>query len=68
MLITGGTVVDVDGERRSDVRIGADGRIAELAPTLVPSPSEPVHDARGSLVIPGGIDAHTHLDMPFGGT
>src|SRR6202042_2926894 len=25
-------------------------------------------DARGKLVLPGGIDAHTHLDMPFGGT
>ncbi len=30
--------------------------------------ADKVIDAKGRLVIPGGIDAHTHMDMPFGGT
>src|SRR5271167_4071701 len=30
--------------------------------------ADTIIDASGKLVIPGGIDAHTHLDMPFGGT
>ena len=34
MLIRGGTVVDVDGERAADVRIGDDGRVAEVGPSL----------------------------------
>ena len=32
------------------------------------SPGTKVVDAHGKLVMPGGIDPHTHLDMPFGGT
>jgi dihydropyrimidinase len=66
VLIAGGTVVDVDGERPADMRIGDDGRVAEVAPALSAAPGEPVHDARGCLVIPGGIDAHTHLHLPVG--
>jgi len=47
----------IDGERISEVRRGIDSKAAEK-----------VIDAKGLYVIPGGIDAHTHLDMPFGGT
>lgn len=65
MLITGGTVVDVVGERLAAVRIATDGRVAEVG-QLTPLPGEVVYDASGKLVIPGGVDAHTHLAMPVG--
>jgi dihydropyrimidinase len=66
LLVLGGTVVDVDGERRADVRVGGDGRIAEVATGLVAQPGEEVVDATGMLVVPGGVDAHTHLHLPLG--
>ena len=66
MLIRGGTVVDASGERSADVRTSDDGQIAGVAARLAPLPGEQVHDASGKLVIPGGIDAHTHLHMPVG--
>jgi len=66
VLIRGGTVVDASGERPADVRTSDDGRIAEVATGLTLLPGEQAHDASGKLVIPGGIDAHTHLHMPVG--
>jgi len=67
MLLRAGTVIDVDGERAADVRIGADGRIAAVAPELVPADDrETVIDAAGMLVVPGGVDVHTHMHLPVG--
>ncbi len=66
VLIRGGRVVDVDGDRSADLRVGADGRVAELAPSIPASPGEEVVDAGGRLVVPGGVDAHTHLQLPVG--
>ncbi|MEY2464507.1 MAG: dihydropyrimidinase [Acidimicrobiaceae bacterium] len=66
MLLRGGTVIDVDGERRADVRIGRDGRIAETGPALVEGSGEEVLDCAGTLVVPGGVDVHTHLHLPVG--
>lgn len=66
MLIRGGVVIDAAGERPADVRTSPDGLIAEVAVGLQPLAGEQVHDATGRLVIPGGIDAHTHLHMPVG--
>lgn len=66
MLIRGGTVVDAAGERRADVRTGDDGRVEEVAARIEPRDGEVVHDAVGKLVIPGGIDAHTHMQLPVG--
>ncbi|HSS10305.1 MAG TPA: amidohydrolase family protein, partial [Acidimicrobiales bacterium] len=63
MLISGGTVVDVDGSRRADVRVGPDGRIARAG---IADARELVYDATGCLVVPGGVDAHTHLHLPVG--
>lgn len=66
MLITGGTVVDESGSRPSDLRIGADGRVAEVGPGLVGADGEEVLDAGDRLVVPGGVDAHTHLHLQVG--
>src|SRR5260370_39570170 len=45
-----------------------DGRIAAIADALPVENAGKVIDAAGRLVMPGGVDVHTHLDMPFGGT
>src|SRR5262249_60844732 len=46
----------IEGERIKEVRAGLD------------QPADAVIDAAGMYEMPGGIDCHTHLDMPFGGT
>ncbi|MHB1986601.1 MAG: dihydropyrimidinase [Acidimicrobiales bacterium] len=66
MLLSGGTLLDIDGERRGEVRVGRDGRVAETGPDLMALPGEEVVDASGMLVVPGGVDAHTHLHLPVG--
>jgi dihydropyrimidinase len=70
VLLRGGTVVDLDGERPADVLVGADGRIAAVGPDLSSAsgfdPGTEVVDVSGRLVVPGGIDAHTHLHLPVG--
>ncbi len=66
MLIRGGTVLDVAGRRLADVRTGSDGRVAEVAAGLIPAAAEEVVDAAGLLVVPGGVDAHTHLHLQVG--
>src|SRR5260370_19697620 len=45
-----------------------DGRIAASADAVPVENAGKVIDAGGRLVMPGGVDVHTHLDMPFGGT
>ena len=54
------------GMSKSDVLI-EDGLIKKVAPYLEPPPNSRVIDATSKLVIPGGIDPHTHLEMPFMG-
>ena len=66
MLIAGGRVIDVDGERTADLRIGRDGRVVAVGPHLAPEPGEEVLDATDRLVVPGGVDAHTHLHLEVG--
>ncbi len=68
MLIKGGIVVDAAGERQGDVRVGPDGRVVEVGEDLQPAAArtEAVHDATGKLVIPGGVDPHTHMNLPIG--
>src|SRR3954468_3674991 len=73
-LIKNGTVVNATGTAAADVLIDGETIAAVLAPgsTLLGFDLEgnvdTVLDAAGKYVIPGGIDAHTHMEMPFGGT
>jgi dihydropyrimidinase len=63
-LISGGTVVTASDTYGADVLI-EDETIVGVGRGLS---ADQTIDARGKYVIPGGIDVHTHLDMPFGGT
>jgi len=67
-LIKNGTCVTASETFAADLWI-ENGKIAALtAPGTDLGKADQVFDAKGKYVIPGGIDAHTHLDMPFGGT
>jgi dihydropyrimidinase len=66
-LLRGGTVVTATDLYRGDVLI-EDERIAAIAGSFAEVSADRTIDASGKYVIPGGIDVHTHLDMPFGGT
>ena len=63
-VIKGGTIVTADRQYQADVLIEGE-TIKEIGPDLS---AEEVIDAEGAYVIPGGIDPHTHLEMPFMGT
>jgi dihydropyrimidinase len=64
--IVNGTVVTAADTFKADVVID-DGKIVKLTAKFGGTAEETI-DATGKYVFPGGIDAHTHLDMPFGGT
>jgi dihydropyrimidinase len=66
-LIKNATVVTASDTFASDIGI-AHGRITALGQELPGASAKRVLDAKGRCVMPGGIDVHTHLDMPFGGT
>jgi dihydropyrimidinase len=69
LLIRGGTVVNADREFKADV-LCVDGKIAAVgaaAATQAPSGAATL-DASGQLLLPGGIDPHTHMQLPFMGT
>src|SRR5256714_1652098 len=65
-LIKNGTVVTATDQYKGDVLI-EDEKIA-LIGTTIDVQADKTIDASGKYVLPGGIDVHTHLDMPFGGT
>ena len=69
LVIRGGTVVNADREQRADV-LCVDGRIVavgEDAAAQAPAGAQTL-DASGQYVLPGGIDPHTHMQLPFMGT
>ena len=63
-VIKGGTIVTADLTYEADVLIEGE-RIVAIGPDLK---GDEVLDATGCYIMPGGIDPHTHLEMPFMGT
>jgi dihydropyrimidinase len=68
-LILNGTVVNADGRVDADVSI-VNGRFESIVPRsgggIVPGPDDRVIDATGCLVVPGGVDAHVHMQLDTG--
>jgi dihydropyrimidinase len=67
VLIKNGTVVTASDTYAADVAI-VDGKVHSIGKNLPQENAGKVIDAAEKYVMPGGIDVHTHLDMPFGGT
>src|SRR5512134_1647281 len=70
-LIRGGTIINADSTTHADVLID-DERIVSVGEGLDSASdwtaADRTIDATGKWVIPGGIDPHTHMELPFGGT
>jgi dihydropyrimidinase len=66
-LIRNGTVINAGGTLRADVLVEDSTIAAVVAPGVVESADSYI-EADDKYVLPGGIDAHTHMEMPFGGT
>jgi dihydropyrimidinase len=66
VLIKNGTIVTASDTYRGDVYVEGE-TISQVGIKLDHLPADRVIDAAGKLVIPGGIDVHTHMDLPFGG-
>lgn len=66
LIFKNGTVVTADGSRRADVLVEGE-RVAALAEGLSSADAEVV-DCTDRLLIPGGVDPHTHFDLPMFGT
>jgi dihydropyrimidinase len=67
-LITNGTIVTAEGSYPADVLIDGE-TIAAIGTGLAGmAQADETIDAAGKYVIPGGIDVHTHMELPFGGT
>ncbi len=67
VLVKGGTVVTAEHSYRADV-LCADGKIQAIGEDLEVPKGAQVVDAGGQYVMPGGIDPHTHMQLPFMGT
>ncbi|EDM80711.1 Putative dihydropyrimidinase [Plesiocystis pacifica SIR-1] len=67
VLIRGGTVVTAEHEVRADVLVSGE-TIAAVGPDLDAPAGARIIDAGGAYVMPGGIDPHTHMELPFMGT
>ncbi|MCK6449240.1 MAG: dihydropyrimidinase [Alphaproteobacteria bacterium] len=67
LLVRGGTVVTAEHSFRADV-LCAEGKIKAIGATIDAPAGAQVVDAGGQLVMPGGIDPHTHMELPFMGT
>ena len=74
IFIKNGSVVSSTGVIQADVLIDGETIAAVIAPgdtslgANLEATADKVFDARGKYVIPGGVDVHTHMELPFGGT
>jgi dihydropyrimidinase len=66
LIIKNGTIITATDTYKADVAV-KDGKVAAIGENLE-FPGAEVVDASGKYVLPGALDAHTHLQMPFGGT
>jgi dihydropyrimidinase len=70
-IVTNGTIVNADGRVDADLAIEA-GLIQAITPRaaggIIPGPNDVVIDATGCLVVPGGVDAHVHMQLDTGTT
>jgi dihydropyrimidinase len=66
-IIVNGRVVTATDTYSSDIAING-GKIEAIGKALSRENAKQLIDAKGKYLLPGGIDVHTHLDMPFGGT
>ena len=67
LLLRGGTVVTADSESRADVLVVGETIVA-VGPDLEAPAGAEIVDCGGAYVMPGGIDPHTHMELPFMGT
>ena len=67
VLIKNGTIVNADQSFQADV-LCADGKIQEIGSNISAPNGAEIIDAAGQYVMPGGIDPHTHMQLPFMGT
>ncbi|MDQ3879458.1 MAG: dihydropyrimidinase [Chloroflexota bacterium] len=65
-LIKGGTIINADATTRADVLVDGE-RVALIGESLDVQADRTI-EAGDRWVIPGGIDVHTHMELPFGGT
>jgi dihydropyrimidinase len=66
-IIKNGTIITATDTTRADLGVNGE-KISAIAAQLPTENATQVIDAANHLLLPGGIDVHTHLDMPFGGT
>lgn len=66
-IIKNGTIVTATDKFKADIKIDGE-KIVEISDKIDTNSSDNIIDATDRYIFPGGIDAHTHLDMPFMGT
>jgi len=67
LLIRSGTLITASETFEADILVDGE-RIVQVGPDLAVSENTQIIDASGKLVLPGGVDAHTHFDLPMGAT
>ncbi len=66
-LFQNGTLITSEGAYRADL-LSADGKITHIAPHITPTQGADLVDCTDRWLLPGGVDVHTHFDLPVSGT